>query len=243
MDRSVFYGVLRKGPLFSGGLNQFQVDGTEALLNEMDRHRLDLWEASTILANVYHETGGYMYPIKETVFPSHKDKNPSDAEVIRRLDAAYAKGKLPWVKAPYWRDGWFGRGQIQLTLEPNYKKMSAVVGFDLVKQRDRALEPEVSARVAVVGMIEGMFTGKGLRDYSFPEDLSNGWRSNPRRIVNGNDGTDAKVKEHAYDFHRAMQTATPINITPTPPNPPVRTRLDILSDMQMLLDELKTLGE
>jgi hypothetical protein len=53
------------------------------------------------LSEVYHETGGQMLPVKETVYAHSKDRNPSDAAVIKRLDTAYVKGKLPWVSKPY----------------------------------------------------------------------------------------------------------------------------------------------
>ena len=109
MNRETFYNAIR--PAFGGSLSQPQVDGMDALLHE--GRNLPLHHMAHVLAHVRRETGGYMAPIKETVMPSHKDKNPSDAEVIRRLDAAFAKGRLGAVKTPYWRTGWFGRGQIQ----------------------------------------------------------------------------------------------------------------------------------
>jgi len=120
-----------------------------------------------------------MVPVRET-FAS------SDAQAISRLDKAWAQGKLPWVKTPYWRSGWFGRGHIQLTHESNYRK------FGITNPND-ALKMDVSARVAVEGMRDGKFTGKKLSDYQFPEALSAPPSQNPRRIVNGQDGTDAKV--------------------------------------------------
>jgi hypothetical protein len=137
-----------------------------------------------------------MAPIKETVAPSHADKDPSDMEVIRRLDRAYAAGKLPWVKSPYWREGWFGRGQIQLTHKANYAKFG-------IAQPAGALLPHVSAHVAVTGMRDGMFTGRKLADYSFPADLDAPPDRNPRRIVNGKDGSDVQVAK----FHRQFAAA------------------------------------
>jgi hypothetical protein len=151
---------------------------------------------ANVLGQVYRETGGGMYPVKETVMPNHKDKNPSDAEVIRRLDKAFAEGKLPWVRAPYWRDGAFGRGQIQVTHLPNYRKFG-IANFD------DALKLPVSARIAVEGMRDGKFTGKKLADYKFPEALDLPPQQNPRRIVNGVDGSDADVAR----FHRAFASA------------------------------------
>ena len=144
MNRSLFYAVLRRSKvLFGSSLGQRQVDGMEALLDAA--HGLPVAYVGNILGQVYIETGGGMYPVKETVFANHRDKNPSDAKVIARLDRAFAKGQLTWVRVPYWRDGWFGRGQIQITHESNYRKLSPVVGVDLARNRDKALDPEISA--------------------------------------------------------------------------------------------------
>jgi preprotein translocase subunit Sec61beta len=148
MDRAAFFDAIR--PAFGGKLSEAQVSGMGAILDEAAR--LPLHHVAHILANVRRETGGYMAPIKETVMPHHKNKNPSDAEVKRRLDVAFKAGKLPWVKAPYWLDGWFGRGQIQITHRVNYQKFGIV-------NPDDALKLPVSARVAVQGMVNGRFTG------------------------------------------------------------------------------------
>ena len=99
MNKTAFFAALRArdSGVFGTSLSQRQVDGIEALLDE-GRH-LPLPHLAHVLGEVHHETGGGMYPIKETVFRSHKDQNPPDAQVIARLDAAWAKGQLPWVQA------------------------------------------------------------------------------------------------------------------------------------------------
>ena len=176
----VFFDTIR--PLFGGKLTQEQVAGMQALLDA--GRGLPVPHMAHVMAEVKRETGGGMYPIKETVFPHHKNKHPSDREVIRRLDAAWTKGQLPWVKSPYWRGGWFGRGQIQITHEANYRKAAEVTGVDLVAHPERALELAVSARIAVNGCASGMFTGKRLRDY----DGAVYDHYNARDIVNGDKG-------------------------------------------------------
>jgi len=160
-----------------------------------------------VLAQVRRETGGYMSPIKETVMPSHRDKNPSDAEVIKRLDLAYAAGKLPWVKAPYWRDGWFGRGPIQVTTKANYERVGRAIGINLAYDPSLALVPEIGAKIAVIGMRDGLFTGKRLADYLFPDALGAAPSKNPRRIVNGKDGSDVEVAKFHRQFHKALVAA------------------------------------
>ena len=141
-----------------------------------------------------------MYPVKETVMPHHNDKLPSDAEVKHRLERAWSSGQLQraGVKIPYWRDGAFGRGQIQITHAKNYAK------FGITNYSD-ALKLDVSARIAVEGMRDGMFTGKALSDYDFPSALDNPPRTNPRRIVNGPDGTDDKIRAMHFAFVWALE--------------------------------------
>lgn len=195
MNRKAFFDAIR--PAFRGSLDAGQVAGMEALLDAGEG--LPLHHMANVLAQVRRETGGIMAPIKETVAAHHKNKHPSDAEVIRRLNVAYKAGKLPWVKTPYWLEGWFGRGQIQVTHKVNYNKFG--IG------KDEALEPAVSARIAVQGMTKGMFTGRKLSDYSFPGDLDKPPSQNPRRIVNGPDGSDAEVAKFHRQFVVALEAA------------------------------------
>jgi len=196
MDRAKFFLVLQGA--FGGPLNEGQVLGIAALLDAGEA--LSVEHMANVLANVRRETGGIMSPIKETVMANHKDKNPSDTEVIRRLDRAFTAGQLTWVKTPYWRGGEFGRGQIQVTHESNRLKFG-------ITNRDDLLKLDVSARVAVRGMVKGMFTGKKLDDYKFPEALNNPPSTNPRRIVNGKDGSDTEVAKFHRQFVAALREA------------------------------------
>jgi len=121
---------------------------------------------------------------------------------------------LKGVKAPYWTGGAFGRGQIQITHDYNYAKFG-------VKKYDDALALNVSARIAVEGMRDGKFTKFKLADYTFPGDLKNPPPTNPRRIVNGNDGSDAEVAASHRMFAAALAllepTAPMADYVPTAP--------------------------
>jgi hypothetical protein len=174
------------------------VAGVDALLDA--GRDLPLHHMANVLAQVRRETGGLMFPIKETVMPWHQNKKPSDGVVIARLNAAFKAGKLPWVKTPYWIGGEFGRGQIQLTHAANRAKFG-------ITNRDDLLRLDVSARVAVEGMRDGKFRGRKLGDYTFPRDLTNPQATNPRRIVNGNDGSDAEVAASHIMFADALGRA------------------------------------
>lgn len=203
MNEAAFFTAIR--PAFGHRLSGPQVRGIEEIL-EAARHYgvSDAHHVAHILAHVRRETGGYMSPIKETVMPWHKDKEPSDATVIKRLDKAWADGNLPHVKKPYWRDGRFGRGPIQITHRAGYEKLGKPIGVDLVKNPALALDPAIGARIAVVGMRDGLFTGKKLADYNFPDALDAPPKANPRRIVNGADGSDAEVARYHRQFHAAL---------------------------------------
>lgn len=201
MDRPAYYRALRArdNDLFGSALSQRQVDGMEALLDAMHGYPLD--HAAHVLAECYHETGGGMYPVKETVYRHSKNKNPSDAKVIARLDAAWKKGQLSWVREPYWREGWFGRGLIQLTHLSNYRNASALVGVDLVSQPDRALDVAISAEIAAEGCRVGLFTGAALSDY----DGETYDHYNARDIVNGDKRKNGQaIATHAESFTEAL---------------------------------------
>jgi hypothetical protein len=149
MNRPAFFAAIR--PAFGGRLQRPQVAGIEGILDAATAAAVtDPHHAAHVLAHVRKETGDHMSPIKETVMPHHKDKNPTDAEVIRRLDAAWAKGQLPWVKTPYWRDGAFGRGPVQITHWRMYEIVGKAIGEDLRGNPDLALDPQVGAKIAVI---------------------------------------------------------------------------------------------
>lgn len=207
MDNAKFFASLRarNSGVFGTSLSQSQVDGINALLDSCRRNSVvGSHHVANVLAQVYRETGGYMLGVKETVYPSSKDKNPTDAQVIARLDAAWKKGRLGNVRTPYWRDGAFGRGPIQLTHWENYEKFGKELGVPLREKPELALDPKIGADIAVIGMSRGLFRGKKLSDYQFPYALDAKPASNPRRIVNGNDGSDKEVARFHRAFHAAL---------------------------------------
>lgn len=96
----------------------------------------------------------------------------------------YRGATLTAAQSNYWHTGFYGRGFVQLTWENNYRKMSDVVGIDLVASPEKALNPKIAAEVLVYGMIKGSFTGKPLSQYINSNEVD---FYNARRVVNGLD--------------------------------------------------------
>nr|OAP96441.1 hypothetical protein A4U53_38195 [Rhizobium leguminosarum] len=135
-----------------------------------------------------------MMPVRETCATS-------DNQAIARLDSAWAKGKLPWVSSPYWRQGWFGRGYAQLTHENNYRTVSIKLGIDLVSFPAKALIPEIAAKVLVMGLKEGWFTGKKLSDYI---NLGTTNFIGARHVINGTDHA-GKIAKYAVAYDATLE--------------------------------------
>ena len=207
MDRRTFFDCVR-GSVFRGRLSQTQVDG----LN----HLLDVWQREAsgpdaqlayCLATSFHETAHTMRPVRETLAVS-------DAQAIRRLDAAWRAGRLK-VSRPYWRDGFFGRGHVQLTHKANYQKMGAMLGIDLAGKPSLALDADISARILFAGMLDGAFTGKRLDRYvtATRHDFRGA-----RRTVNGMDKAGL-IAGYAEAFLEALKMARAGNAARRPPMP------------------------
>lgn len=75
-----------------------------------------------------------------------------------------------------------GRGFCQLTGRINYTNWSKILGVNLVDDPDLLTNPELAARVMVVGMREGRFTGVGLNRFISDSVVD---YYNCRRIING----------------------------------------------------------
>ncbi|WP_372393514.1 XVIPCD domain-containing protein [Xanthomonas sp. NCPPB 3582] len=78
----------------------------------------------------------------------------------------------------------YGRGYVHLTHDDNYEQFDRLLGLngEMVRNPNLAKDPEIAAKVLVVGMRDGLFTGKPLDRYidSDSHDVYNA-----RRVVNG----------------------------------------------------------
>lgn len=198
VERKTFFDQVRAS-LFAGKLLQGRVDGLT--------HLLDIWDAqhggqdirwlAYSLATAYHETGFTMQPVSEqggvvylTYMYDPQSPNP------KRAAMALANGNVhPGDGVKY-----CGRGYVQLTWASNYKRLGDLIGIDLLDHPERALEPEIAARILYEGMIGGWFSGVGLSRY-FNAKTSD-WK-NARRIINGLDCAD-KITGYAKAFYAAL---------------------------------------
>jgi putative chitinase len=182
---ALFYDYIRgdAGELFPT-MTTSQFDGIQGTL-DVAAGVLPLPWCAYVLATEYHETAKRMQPVREGLDVSDN---------WRRKNLRY----YPW----------YGRGEVQLTWERNYAaatemlKRLGYTGIDLVKNADQALDPKVSVLVMIHGMLEGLFTGKKLRDY-IPNNPSREHYRNARRIINGTDRADL-VAGYAVEFEKAL---------------------------------------
>lgn len=206
MERSKFYASVRAS-LFAGKLTQSQVEGMEFILNAFEERGVkNRNHAAYMLATAFHETARTMHPVRETLASS-------DDQAIRVLDTAFARGRLPWVRKPYWRkdaDGksWLGRGYVQLTHKTNYERASKELGVDLVGNPALAMDPAIAASILIEGMDEGWFTGRSLDNYIDDKDEADSedlreYRA-ARPIINGTDKAE-QIALIAVKFEAALR--------------------------------------
>jgi len=93
-----------------------------------------------------------------------------------------------------------GRGFVQITGRRNYTDWSGRLGLDLVSFPEKTAEPEIAAKIMVIGMRDGTFTNRRLGQYI--------WGSrrdffNARRIVNHLDRA-GHIAAIAEEYYRAL---------------------------------------
>lgn len=149
----------------------------------------DVYKLAYILATAWHES--------KLISQKEIRCNPAGSSTQR---ICYER------QAEYWDTGYYGRGYVQLTHYDNYLAMGTVFGLDLVTDPDAALEPELSAKILVFGMMSGSFTGKPLSNYinQFKKDFVNA-----RRVVNGTDQAQL-ISEYAVTVLNNLKEMLPV---------------------------------
>lgn len=182
MDRQKFFNVVRK---HFGKLNQPQVEGFTAILNQWEKEKLtDLRHLAYMLATAWHETARTMRAIEE-----------------------YGKGRGRRYGRPDPKTGkaYYGRGLVQLTWADNYKKMGKILNIPLYEHPTLALELNIAVEIMFEGMLtrksfKGDFTGHALENYF------NKTKNDPhgaRKIINGSDQA-RRIAGHHEKFLAAL---------------------------------------
>lgn len=177
---SAFYEVV-KARLDHNTLTQDFVSGCEAIAQAWmaDGGNLTDRKLAYGLATAYHETAFTMKPLEE-----------------------YGKGSGRKYGLPS-ENGqvYYGRGLVQLTWDFNYKKAGSYLNLPLYDNPAMACDLQVAAKILVLGMKQGWFTGKKLADYNDFNQM--------RRIVNGMDKSST-IAEYAEIFNAALKAGAGI---------------------------------
>jgi putative chitinase len=191
-----FFDALRHG-LLGPTLSGEEVKGCQAILDAMEGSPLA--HTAYALATAYHETASTMMPIREYGGPTY---------FTRMYDVT---GARPQLAMKYGNtcagDGpkYSGRGYVQLTWKSNYEKAAKKCGVDLVAYPDKAMQPDIAAKIMRQGMDEGWFTGKSFSNYLPVKGPATRQQFTlARYIINGTDKA-SKIAEHALEFQRALQ--------------------------------------
>jgi putative chitinase len=184
INRKFFFDYV-KVHLQNGALQQKQVDGMTAILDEWERNHAsddDRWLAY-MFGTTHHETDRTMAPIRE-----------------------YGRGRGRPYGAPDANGQiYYGRGFVQLTWLRNYQLMQDQAGIPgLVANADLALDLGNATKIMFYGMIKGSFTGKKLADYFNP--TTEDW-VRARAIINGTDKQQL-VAGYARQYYAAISYTT-----------------------------------
>lgn len=157
----------------------------------------DLRQVAYLLATIKHETAHTFQPVTER----------GQRAYFNRYDFTTRLGKALGNISP--GDGYRfrGRGYVQITGRRNYRKLSDIVARDLVSNPEEACLPEVAFRIAVVGMQQGLFTGKAIGRYINEQKCD---YVNARRVINGTDKAET-IAFYAERFEELLKKTSSVN--------------------------------
>jgi len=192
INREIYFKELRRVGLFTS-MSNAQVEGIETVLSKWELLRLtDLRWLAYMMGTSYHETDKTMQAIEEY----GKGKNRPYGKKIKHSGVAYSSPDKIY----------YGRGLVQLTWYENYELMTRLLGVDLLKYPEQALDIKVATNVMFEGMLRGAssfgdFTGKCLEMY-FNEKTED-WIG-ARKIINGSDKAQ-KIADESKLFLTALK--------------------------------------
>ncbi len=215
IDRQSFFAECRAS---FGSLTQENVDGLNAILDACEGIPVD--HIAYVMATAYHETGGKIYPNRESTYYSTAGRILSvfgKSRLQGNSAASLAKNSQLLANVVYggewgeknlgnkeWGDGWKyrGGGMDHTTGLSNYRKAAAVTGVDLVSHPELITRVDVAAKVIAAGMSTGWYRGKKLSDYGTCDFY------NMRDIINADKSRNGSlVAGYADKFYAALTGA------------------------------------
>jgi len=199
-DHTVFRAKLPD--INEGPLKATYMDGVKRILEHAAKYTLTKYQVAYVLATVYHETAYWMCPIREGAW--RYGPNYSDASAVSAVTNAVAKGlirKNYALRDPRTGKSYYGRGLVQITWYDEYLQMGQLLGIDLVKDPDKALEWPTALNILFTGMIKGTFrSNHKLADIVTDAD----WYA-ARGIINGDTKKNGnKIASIAAAYYAAL---------------------------------------
>jgi putative chitinase len=217
INKEMFYKAYRQ--MFGDIKKDQTVKCIDAILDEFDNTEIKIKpieKMAYMLATVRHECGPNMLPITENlnysaqrlcqVWPSrfptidHAKPYANNPEALGNKVYGGRLGNGVFEGYKY-----RGRGFVQITGFVNYKKFSDLLGIDLNADPDLAKDMKVGAKILVMGMIEGLFTGRKLSGYINSGKVD---YLNARDIINADKGrVGSSIEADAKKFAEVLKYA------------------------------------
>ena len=180
------FAILRE-ELFDGSLSQVQVESLNYLVQRCEEFVLTYPETAYVLGTTYHETG-YV----------------EDGKMNRDMLPIRERGGETYLRSK-WYYPHVGMGYVQLTHLDNMRRVGKLIGVDLVKHPEKALEKEIASEILIKGMVFGWFTGVGFHRKCPVYRYNKLSYVRARKIVNGTDKAE-KIAEYALIFEKALRS-------------------------------------
>lgn len=183
----VSFNILRE-ELFGGTLSTSQVQALNFLVECCKLSGMTYPECAYTLATVYHETG---VPVK-------------GKGVVRTMLPIKEAGSEAYLRSKKYYP-YIGYGYVQLTWKDNYSRIGKLIGVNLIKNPEKALEPEIAANIMVQGMLNGWFTGVGFRRKRPVGRYDRDAYVRARAIINVTDKAEL-IADYAMVFEKALRS-------------------------------------
>lgn len=206
LNRATFFKNVK--PLFKR-LSKTQVLGIEGIIDAFeDVGDGKIQTLAYALATSYHETGKRMVPVREGFAKTDAGARKAVTSLAVKRGPKSAVSQYAKPVGPY-DNVYYGRGYVQLTWLDNYKSSSKDAGVDLVRNPDAMLDPVISARVLIIGLLDGRWNGrkKGLASY-LPNDPVQA-----RRTVNVLDKADVIAGYYKHFLYALTVSQEVVNTT------------------------------